>query len=139
MRYIVNYDFENMLENLFGHEKQDRSRQLPVDIRESQDAYLIEAELPGFSREEIEVGVEDMVLTISAKKAEAEKEDATPQQEAPRYIVRERRGSGYHRRFSLPRDVDVDKISADYQNGILSLEIPKSEEAKPRSIKVKAA
>ena len=130
------YDFDTMLNNLFGPASSRNRRSPLVDISENENHYVIEAEVPGYSQEEIDVQVEDNVLTISAG---ASKEQSEAQNEEHEYLVRERSNTEFSRSFSLPKDVDVEKIEGSYRNGILRLELAKKAEAKPRSIKVKAA
>jgi len=130
------YDFDTMLNNLFGPASSHNRRSPLVDISEGENTYVIEAEVPGYSQEEIDVQVEDNVLTISAGDS---KEQSEAQNEEKEYLVRERRNTEFSRSFSLPKDVDVEKIEGSYKNGILRLELAKKAEAKPRSIKVKAA
>lgn len=161
MRYMVHYnprknynkglyDFDTMLSNLFGTVNATSRRTLAVDVIENENSYIIEAEVPGYSQEEIDVQVEDNVLTISALPAieqsaqeeASQKESAQEQSEDKTegtYIVHERSRSRFSRSFSLPRDVDVEQIEGSYKNGILRLELAKTAESKPRSIKVNAA
>lgn len=147
MKYMVQYkpnreykemmnDFDAMLGQIFGREAQTADRTPVVDIHETEEFYSIEAEIPGFSEEDIDVGVEDNILTIKAVKGETEEKDSNEQRQ---YLVKERRGESFQRRFELPKDVDVEQINGTYKNGILTLELKKKEEAKPRNIKVKAA
>lgn len=153
MNYIATYkpgreldgifnDFDAVLGNLFGRDYSNGgsaagSRSPLVDVRENEDNYVIEAEMPGFSEKEIDVKVEDNVLSITAtrKNEEAEKSDEV----ADKFLMRERRISSFSRSFSLPRDVDVEQINGSYRNGLLTLSLAKKAETKPRSIKVKAA
>lgn len=140
MKYMVRYnpnrsylnlwnDFDALLGNLFDSDSTGHNRSIVVDIRETGDSYLIEAELPGFSEKDIDVKVEDRVLSISAS---IEKKDE-------QFLVRERRSETFSRSFSLPEDVDVDRIDGNYRNGVLTLSLAKKPETKPRNIKVKAA
>lgn len=102
-----------------------------VDITESENSYRITADLPGLSREDIKVTVENSVLTISGeKKREVEKH------EKDRYYHLERTYGVFSRSFSLPANVDGKNIEARYTNGVLELTLKKSEEAKPRAIEV---
>lgn len=158
MRYMVHYnpkknygkglyDFDTMLSNLFGTVNPDSRRSPVVDVIENENSYIIEAEVPGYSQEEIDVQVEDGVLTISASPAieqSAQKESAQEQSQDEdkaegTYLVHERSSSRFSRSFSLPKDVDVEQIEGSYKNGILRLELTKAAESKPRSIKVNAA
>ena len=133
------YDFDTMLNNLFGPSGSSSRRSPLVDIIEHESNYVIEAEIPGYSQAEIDVKVEDNVLTISAGVSDQQAEEQEAEKSEPQYLVRERRNTEFSRSFSLPKDVDVEKIEGNYKNGILRLELAKKAEAKPRSIKVKAA
>lgn len=101
-----------------------------VDIMEEEDRYLLEADLPGMNQDSIEVKVDDTLLTISAE------EKTTEEQSKKNYLVRERRSRSFSRSFVLPKDADVEKIEAGFQDGILRLKIEKRPEAKPRQIKI---
>ncbi len=103
-----------------------------VDIYDTGAEVVIHAEVPGMKKEDIDVHVENNVLTISGKKErthEAEvKEDG--------YFRTERSYGTFSRSFSLPSTVNVSKIVAEYKAGVLTLSLPKAEEAKPRQIAV---
>ena len=93
-----------------------------ADIIDEGDKYVIEVELPGLNKEDIEVYAYDNVLEIIAKRKIERKEEKEG-------IVRlERAYSGFRRVFTLPTDADIDKIKAKYENGLLIIEIPKREE-----------
>lgn len=102
-----------------------------VDIREDEKQYLLEAELTGLNEKDVDVKVHDGLLTISSKKEEKKEESKKD------YILRERRSSAFSRSFVLPKDVDQEKIEASFRNGLLTLTLPKSEKALPKSIEVK--
>ena len=110
-----------------------------IDIREEKDRYVLEAELPGMTQENIDISVEDGRLKLEAKAEKIEKkaddEDKAEKSEG-KYLLRERRDIRFTRSFGLPRDVDSENISAEFSNGLLTLVIPKSEAAKPRQIKI---
>jgi len=103
----------------------------PVDVRQEGDEWLIEAELPGLSQEDIEITVENGVLTIAG-----EIDKSTEKKEAD-YHLCERRHGKFSRSFKLPSTADGDKVNANLKNGILTLRIPTRAEAKPRRIEVK--
>ncbi len=130
------YDFDTMLNNLFGTVSSGSRRTPAVDIIENENSYVIEAEVTGFSQDEIDVKVEDNILTISAGIIEENSKKTKDEEVKKEYLVRERKNNGISRSFSLPKDVDVEKIEGSYKNGILRLELTKKAEAKPRSIKV---
>jgi HSP20 family protein len=108
-------------------------RAFPVDIYETEDhkQYQIEAGLPGFKPEDIQITAEGETLTIRVAKKGEEKE------EKPTYVRRERYEGEMVRSFTLPGRFDAEKISATYEHGVLSLTVPKSEAAKPKQIPVK--
>ena len=104
-----------------------------VDIHENENDYVLEAELPGLSEKDVEVKVEDNLLTIASRKDEKKEEKREG------FVVRERRSAAFCRSFVLPKDVDREKIAATFKDGLLSLQIPKAESAKPLQIEVKKA
>jgi len=103
-----------------------------VDIVESETGYNITADLPGLSKEDVKVNVENGVLTISGeKKTDVEK------REKDKYYHFERSYGKFSRSFSLPEHVDSAHIDARYNNGVLEIALKKTEEAKPKAIEVK--
>ena len=108
-----------------------RSWSPAVDVRENENEYVLEAELPGLTEEDVEVKVEDNLLTIASAKDEDKKEEKNG------YLIRERRSAHFSRSFVLPKDVDAEKIDGVYKNGVLSLHLAKKPESKPKSIKIK--
>ncbi|HIP66941.1 MAG TPA: Hsp20/alpha crystallin family protein [Candidatus Nanopusillus sp.] len=97
-----------------------------VDILDEGDKYIIEVELPGLRKEDIEIYTYDNILEIIAKRKIERKEEEEG-------IIRlERAYSGFRRAFTLPTDADVDKIKAKYENGLLIIEIPKRGESSGR-------
>ena len=106
----------------------------PVDIYQTGAHELVlKAELPEMTREDIDVTVENFVLTVKGEK----KLGADVKEEQFHHI--ERRYGAFSRSFSLPRTVDAGKVSAEYKNGVLTVRLPLREEAKPRQIKVDVA
>lgn len=102
-----------------------------VDVEETADELIFRAELPGLRREDVEVELEDGVLTIQGEK-KYEKKDENSQG-----LLYERRWGTFARRFTLPRAVMADGITADLSNGVLTIHVPKAEEAKGRKIEVR--
>ena len=104
--------------------------QFPVDLYQDKNDVTIRAELPGFRKEDITVEVQDDVLTVTGH----QKTDAkTDQTESARTTTQERR---FSRAIALPENLDLDKIRASYENGVLTVTLPKREEVKPRQIAV---
>jgi len=105
-----------------------------VDIFQTGDHELVlKAELPDMAREDIDINIENFVLTIKG-----EKKVSTDVKEE-QYHHAERRYGTFSRSFSLPQTVDATKVGAEYKNGVLTVRIPLREEAKPRQIKVDVA
>ena len=101
-----------------------------LDLSETKDAYLVEAAVPGLKPEDLEITVENNVLTIKGEtRQEAETKDRS-------YHRVERRFGSFQRAITLPNTVKADAIKASLEQGVLKLEIPKAEEVKPRKISV---
>ncbi len=105
----------------------------PVNVMETNDELILTAELPGMREEDINIELENNVLTISGEKVEERKEG----DEDRRYHVWERRYGTFSRSFTLPRTVKSDEITASYENGVLTIHLPKAPEAKGRKIEIK--
>jgi HSP20 family protein len=106
----------------------------PVDIFQTSDHELVlKAELPDMTREDININIDNFVLTITGEKKLSE--DVKEEQ----FHHVERRYGTFTRSFSLPQTVDPGRVSAEYKNGVLTVKLPLRDEAKPRSIKVEVA
>ncbi len=101
----------------------------PADITEDGDNFHLSLELPGVAKDNVKIWVEDNVLYI-----DGEKKDNIADKDVRG--LSERRFGKFEKSFRLPRLVDVGKIEADFQNGILTITVPKSAEAKPRDIQI---
>ena len=101
-----------------------------VDIKETEGAFEIHADIPGVDPKDIDVHMEDGVLTIKGERESERKE------EKEGYKRVEREWGSFYRRFSLPDTANADKISAKSKNGVLEITIPKQEKAQPRKISV---
>jgi len=104
---------------LLPESKLDSSR-IAVDIKENDNSYIIKADFPGMDKDEIQVSVDNNVLTI-----EAEYDESKEDKESGKYLRQERRYGKYSRSFSLGKNIDEAKIVAGFDKGVLSLEIPK--------------
>jgi HSP20 family protein len=101
----------------------------PVDIRISDEEYMVEAFLPGVSTEDLDIQIVSNVVTIKGElKIEGNEDD--------RYLLRERPSGMFQPSIELPDVVDAEKVEAELKNGVLTLRLPKSELAKPRRIKI---
>jgi HSP20 family protein len=103
----------------------------PVDIYQSgKDELVLKIEVPGLKKEEIDLRVENNMLTIRGERRR--ESDVKDEQ----YHRVERSYGGFSRSFTLPNTVDTDKVKADYRDGVLTITLPTREEAKPRQIQV---
>lgn len=104
-----------------------------VDISETDGSVMVKAELPGLDAKNIDIDITGDVLTLRGeKKTEEEKKEE-------RYYCRERHYGSFQRSFRLPAGVQSDKVDAKFKNGILTIDIPKSEESKQKKIEIKSA
>ena len=106
---------------------------LAIDLSENDDAYVVEASIPGIDPDDLDITYADRVLTIKGEsKEDSEKE------EKGKFHIRERRYGSFSRSVTLATAVKEKDIQANYQDGVLRLTLPKSEEAKPKKITVKS-
>jgi HSP20 family protein len=103
---------------------------LPIDVKADSESFTIKALLPGARPEDVDIQIVNDIVTISGELRSDREEGAT-------YLLAERPDGKFHRVISLPTPLDANLVEADLENGILTLQIPKAEEAKPRSIKIK--
>jgi HSP20 family protein len=125
------FDWNRMLDNFFDDVPVWNTRTPAVDVKEEEKRYLMEVELPGLTDKDIELKVEDNILTLSSKKEESKEEKKNG------YLLRERRSAEFCRTFVLPQDADRAEVKAEFKNGLLVVDIPKKPEAQPRKIDVK--
>ncbi|TDX99664.1 Hsp20/alpha crystallin family protein [Thiohalophilus thiocyanatoxydans] len=103
-----------------------------VDIKETKDAFILHADVPGVDPKDVDVHMENGILTIKGER-ESEKKD-----EKEGYKRVERQYGAFYRRFSLPDTADAEKISAKSKNGVVEITIPKKEAVQPRKISVES-
>lgn len=101
----------------------------PVDVAEDSEKIHVKVEVPGMDEKDLKVNYEDGLLTISGERQFERKDDRN-------YHRIERQYGSFVRSFSLPRTVDATQIEASYRNGVLEIEVPKKEEAKPKQIQI---
>ncbi|MEX2445685.1 MAG: Hsp20/alpha crystallin family protein [Alkalispirochaeta sp.] len=141
-------DFDRLFESVFGNMPSWNDRSPAVDIRQNDNEYVIEADLPGMTEDQIDVRVENDLLVISAtadeqktvdEKKTADETNGTEQkgENSDEFIVRERRTRSFYRSFSMPKDADAGQIDATYRNGVLTVQLHKKPESKPRQIEIK--
>jgi HSP20 family protein len=131
--------FDQLVGNFFGTGSGGRlgggalMRAPETDVMETEREIRVITEMPGLNREDIEVDVENNVLTVRGEK----REQRTEGQEG-RYHLAERRYGTFSRSFVLPRDVEADGIQASFENGVLTVTVPKSERARRRRVEIGA-
>jgi len=128
-------DFPDRLRQMFGNplERGQPVGWMPaMEIIEDKNALVVTAELPGLVAKDVEISIDDGVLTVSGEKQEEKREGA---EDSEHYLFERRYGS-FRRSFTLPNAVDVDKISAEFENGVLKVTMPKSEKAKAKGKKI---
>lgn len=130
------FDFDSALENFWAPVSQSQASTdvsfVPrVDVSEKKDAYEINAELPGIDKKDIDVTLENGILSISAESRQEDKEE-----KEGRVIRQERRYGKFVRSFNVGTDVKEKDIKADFKDGVLHLRVPKSEEKAPVSRRI---
>lgn len=141
MREIQKYDdrFLNLFDRMndffksFFDDFKEINYEMPaVDVKEQDHSYVLEADLPGLTEKDIHVDVDNNVLTLSSKKEESKEEKDEG------YLMRERRSRSFSRSFVLPSDVDAEHIKADFHDGMLKIEIPRTESKATKEIPINA-
>ena len=146
-------DFDRYFESFFGDSILAPATRLfnnmpAVDIRETENAYILDMDLPGYDEKSINVHVDGSSLTITSKQEDASasvpsasvpKEEKSNGENNGTYVLKERRISSFSRAFKLPENADPEAVSAAFKNGILNLQIKKRAEAQKRTIQINAA
>ncbi|QPC82216.1 Hsp20/alpha crystallin family protein [Phototrophicus methaneseepsis] len=129
--------FDDMRREMSNFEPSDEFNadySLALDVDEEDDAYVVSTSIPGVKADDIHVSLNDNVLTISAEVQDnRESEDNNGKR-----VIRERHYGKFSRSVRFPVPVNSEAVEADYDNGVLTLNVPKSENVKPRTISVKA-
>jgi len=136
-------DFDRYFESFFGDSILSPAarlfNQMPaVDIRENENAYVLDMELPGYDEKNIDVHINGSSLTIASRQEETKTEEKQDTLQGT-YLLRERKINSFTRSFKLPENADPETINAAFKNGILSMEIKKRAEAQKRTIQINAA
>jgi len=115
-----------------GGDRWSRPMVPALDVCQEENRYVVRADLPGMRQEDIEITYQDGILTLKGeKRSESEKKEGN------RYYVRERFDGKFGRNLQLPEKIDVEKIEATFQDGVLELSLPFSPEAQPRRIEIR--
>ena len=104
-----------------------------IDLYEDKDNVFVKAELPGLKKEDIDVSLHDGALSITGERKTEEKVEGTETYRTERFVGR------FHRTVTLPSEVKAAEVKAEYKDGILTITLPKAEEAKPKQIEVKVS
>ena len=125
--------FDDSFFKLSGYQRPllERIWGLDLDVVENDESFLIQASVPGIDPEQLDITLENNVLTIKGEL------DEEKRQEGEVYHLRERRYGRFSRSVTLPAEVDADAIEAQMENGVLTLTVPKSEESKPKRIPIR--
>jgi HSP20 family protein len=132
------HELEDRLNRIFTGEVTNRGETpgmwMPeVDLREGEDAWTLEADLPGMKKEDIALTIDKDVITLKGERKHEEVE------EQKGYRRTERRHGHFERAFRIPEGVDADKVIAAFRDGVLKVTLPKPETAKPKQIEVKVS
>jgi len=133
---MVNRNWNRMMEEMFGDldsQMVSRSWMPRMDIVEDKDGYRLVADLPGMNKDDINITYEDGVLTVTGERKVVE------EQKEESYHLNERVYGKFTRSFSIGGALQADKIHAAFKDGVLTIHLPKAEEAKPKKIEIKAA
>ncbi len=122
--------FEDAVTRLLSEPRASRPWSPAVDIYESEDALVLQADLPDVDLKDIDIRLENETLTISGERKFEKASDVKG------YHRIERSYGNFVRSFSVPTTIETDKVSAEYRNGVLVVTLPKKEAAKPRQVKV---
>lgn len=146
MRNLIHYtkpadlfDWNSLLDSFFNEQPLWNTSSPAVDIREDEKEYRMEVEIPGLSEKDIELKVEENLLTLSTRKEEKNEEKGSPDKHRNSYLLRERKNHEFRRSFVLPEDVEREGITAAFKNGLLNITLPKKEKARPKMIEVKVS
>lgn len=132
--------FNSLFNGAFDNQMQDfgfgTGMSVPkVDVTQNDDSYKLEMDLPGRTEKDVNLELDHNVLTISSVKEEVKETDEKNKQ---KWLIKERRTSSFTRRFTLPDDIDAEKVAATFKNGVLNVVIPRKALAAPKRIAITA-
>ncbi len=128
-------EIDRLFEDYFGKtpDRRDESFWYPaMDISETEEGYLVEMDVPGIPKDNIKISVKDNQLTITGERKSEKKEENKDRT----YHRIERYYGKFQRTIALPSEIDIEKIKADYKDGVLKITLPRSEKSKPKEIKI---
>lgn len=133
---LLNSLFNDIMDNSNSYGVYSNYANPKVDVKENENSYILEMELPGKTEKDVDIELNHGNLTISSKDEEVKDEKKDSKNE--KYILKERKISKFERRFALPKDVDSEKISANFKNGILTVNMMKKPETSSKKIAIEA-
>ena len=129
-------DFDDVFNRFLGARPVRSSKptawSIPVDVVQDEDAVVVTASVPGTTKDEIDVSVDENVLTIKAESASSTDEETNG------YLLRERRTGSYYRALRLPETVDYEAAETTFKDGVLTIKLPKLESKKVRKLEISA-
>ncbi len=135
MRKLMDRFWDDPFWGFHGYTSQlKRDNPMPIDVTSDENQVVIQASLPGVKPEDVNVTIEDNRLTIEGQVNSVE------ETEKDRYVIRERHSGSFYRSLALPKDLQDDSVEARFENGVLTLTLPRVPEVKPqaRTIEIKA-
>ena len=133
---MYNNKFDSLFNDFYDSFSRNVSTRVPpVDIFENEKGYFIEVELPGFTKEDVDLNIGNH--SISIKTTDAFNKSLSELEDKQNYLIKESNlKQSFKRSFTFPKDVEEDKVKAQYLNGILRIAIPKAKQAIPKIIKI---
>ncbi len=127
-------EVDDIFDEFFGGDDSDQSASAVwsprTDLSETDGAYRLRIDLPGLSKDEIDINVQNNALTVRGER------ESTQTAEEEEYVRVERAFGTFHRTFTLPNAVDAEEIEAAYEDGVLTINVPKAEGSTPRQIEI---
>lgn len=128
---LLSDDFDRAFQSMFSDASDLQNFRINCDVEETKDHFLLTFDMPGMRREDIEASVDGNVLTVSGERKSESREEMESN------VLKSERSYGrFQRSFTLPRNVDVSEISANYENGVLELSLPKTQESRGQTIEI---
>jgi len=131
LRTAMDRQFDQLMGRANGQgSEQLQTNPLGLDVIESGDSFIVRAAIPGIDPKDVDITIEDDVLSISGEQRKEHEE------RGEQYVRRELHWGGFHRSLRLPPTLEVDKATANFENGMMELTLPKRPEARARSLKI---
>ena len=125
-------EIDRLFDDVYGGNATRSSWVPTVNVREAKEAVLLEMELPGITPEQVDISIDNDMLTVSGEKREERREG----EEEGRYYLVERNYGSFSRSFSLPQGIDAEQVDASFENGLLTIRIPRAALPQPRRVQI---